>query len=89
MKIKKRKSKSHFVWRSFQELTLLSLRQKIGKWVAWDNLGLIQKKDDLKMYAPGLIKKVSSRRQVTIYVPSMIMGGAEHIVEPAELFTAP
>ena len=89
MKTKNNKHKKRFSWRSFKGFSLSTLRQKIDQWVAWDNMRLIRKKSDLKMYAPGLIKKVSSRRQVTIYVPSMIVGGAEWTVKPSELFFAP
>ena len=90
MKNTVRSKKKRFFWRSFKSFSLATLRRKIGKWVTWDNMGLLHKKDKLKMWAPGLVKKVSSRRQVTIWVPSMITcSGAKHVVKPGELFYYP
>jgi hypothetical protein len=90
MKKKLRARKKRFSWRSFKNFSLATLRRKIGKWVTWDNMGLLRKKDKLKMWAPGLVEKVSSRRQLTIWVPSMITGlGAKHVVKPEELFYYP
>ena len=83
------KKRKKFVWRSFKTLSLSGLRRNVGKWVAWDNIGLIRKNNELKMYAPGLIKKVSNRRQITIYVPSMFFGGVNRKVKLEELFFDP
>ncbi len=87
MTTKKRRRR---VWRPLKGLKLSTLRRKINKQVAWDCIGHIQQKSPFKMYSPGRIVSVSSRRQVTIWVPSMIsMGGAERVVKPSELFFEP
>jgi hypothetical protein len=72
--------------RSFKGFNLQGLKKKLGKWVAWDNMGLIRERARLQMFAPAHIERIVSKEEIIIWVPSMICGGATHLVSPAELF---
>jgi hypothetical protein len=72
--------------RSFKGFSLQELKKRLGKWVAWDNMGLIREHADLQMFAPAHVERIVGQEEVIIWVPSMICGGASHLVSPSELF---